>query len=107
MRPLLPALLALLCMPATVAAQELSAEADKAMWCGAAYAVMQQATTGSAAGALGDKADAAFAKAAAELIAAGMTVEEFGALAETYASRLVAPFRTGGFTLEACDALIK
>lgn len=103
-----PALLAavLLISVAAVRAQELSPDADRAMWCGAAFAVMQQAAGGADAAALGGKADQAFARAAEVLIAAGMTVEDFGALAEDYAGRLLSPFRTGGYTQDECEALV-
>lgn len=87
-------------------AQQLSPEADKAMWCGAAFAVLQQSESGEEASALGDKAGAAFAIAAAELIHGGMSVEDFGALAETYAAKVVAPFREGGYAQAECEALV-
>ena len=88
-----------------VAAQELSADTDKAMWCGAAFSVLRQTATGNAAARYGEMADAAFAKAAADLIPGGMTVEDFGALAEDYAGRVVAPFRDESFSETECEAV--
>jgi hypothetical protein len=106
MRPLLAAACLLLGTLAAARAQDLSPAADRAMWCGAAFAVMQQAASGAEAGAFGDKADAAFAKAAAELVATGMSVEDFGALAEEYAGKIVSPFRKGGYSQAECEALV-
>jgi hypothetical protein len=99
-------LAASLCLSALTPApaQELSAEASRAMWCGAAFSVLRQTTTGAEATRYGDLADAAFARAAADLIPSGMTVEEFGALAEDYAGRVVAPFRTESFSETECEA---
>lgn len=87
-----------------VAAQELSPDVDRAMWCGAAFSVLRQTASGNEAARYGDLADAAFAKAAADLIPNGMTVEDFGKLAEDYAGRVVAPFRTESFSEAECEA---
>jgi hypothetical protein len=92
------------CLLTPVRAQELSAETSRAMWCGAAFSVLRQTSAGDDAARYGDLADAAFGKAAAELIPSGMTVEEFGALAEDYAARVVSPFRTESFSEIECEA---
>src|SRR5262245_28548087 len=92
-----------LCVLSPAGAQEVSADTDRAMWCGAAFSVLRQTASGDEAARYGDLADAAFGKAAADLIQGGMTVEAFGTLAEEYAGRVVAPFRTESFSEAECE----
>jgi hypothetical protein len=83
-----------------------SASAQQAIWCGAAFEVLaQRAPDDAAAKALTDKASAAFGKAAAELIAEGMTVDQFKVLAQDAATAVTAPFRDTSYTQAECDAV--
>lgn len=83
--------------------------ARQAIWCGAAFGITGQrlAAAGETekAKSYADKASAAFGKAAAELIPAGMTVAQFKAMAETVASEITAPFRDTAFSEAECEAV--
>jgi hypothetical protein len=89
---------------------EPSEAAKQAMWCGAAFGVLHERATvadeAAQAAAFDGKANVAFSKAAAELIPAGMTVEQFGELAGTYVEQVTAPFRDSNFSEAECEALV-
>lgn len=114
MRPALLASLILSLMLAPVVAQEAavapSPEAEQAMRCGVAFGVMRERMTAAAdedaAGTYDTKAATAFAKAAGELIPAGMSVEQFTALAESYVAEVTAPFRETSLSEADCERII-
>jgi hypothetical protein len=92
------------------AAPAPSPEARAALWCGAAFVI-----AGDQARAAGDdakatdeqaKGKAAFAKAAAELIANGMSIEQFRALSESIAAEVATPFRETSHSRAECLALL-
>lgn len=77
--------------------ETISPEADLAMWCGAAFSVLSQASrTGgdtAKADAENTKSTALFTKAATELMRNGATEAEFTGLAQQYAGIVMSPFR--------------
>jgi len=110
-------LAALLCCaaPLSAGAQEAeaitpSAEAEIALRCGVAFGLtgerLAAAEDSAGAEAYAAKAAVALERAAAELVPAGMSVEAFGALAETYVAELTAPFRATLLSEAECEAVI-
>ncbi len=114
MRPALLFCGLLLLLAAPARAQEtppaLAPQVERALWCGAAFGVTAEnlAAAGEteAAGGYREKASTAFTQAAVALLDEGMTGEDFAALAEEYAVRVMAPFREQNFTEAECDDAI-
>ena len=91
------------------AAPAPSEAALKAIWCAAAFGMMARSTPADQADVVANydgKAAAGFAKAAAELIPNGMTVEQFRALTEATAAEVVAPFRAQSYSEDECEAAV-